>query len=568
MAGLSSGAQTGLSLRRAYENRKLAEKDREQQKKDRDRRYEREDFDFDRLKSKQADEQALRDASAPIEVQSVADGPSDERIQRMRKAAGQVERVQSSPQRQKMKTVTDSRLNGGRPTNIPLNVEGELLDDTQATQKALESGKRFQASATKDQAKRTAATENGYEAPKAKPKVFKAGGKQFESREEAEAYASTQNTSAASSKRLASALRKQGKVGEAQKLEDAIKARQSEGEDQLFDVAINGGDGEAMKAAYNAHGYDRLGKDDTVEVLRQYELAVPGGDPIPTADIQITRNGRKRVIRNVAEQRFKLAGKRVELSQQSGKLKRDKQASDLTASFRRAQLNQGQQRIDQQADQNESMNEFRRDQMISNNALRTGQLAIQSQTAEAQAEYYRSRAQNPGKPKATETARLLGVSIKDLTASDKAIHGLSMDEFDPKNAMNDEERAASIMQADKATLEAVQLHRQSIQSGLQITPHEAHIARKQVMQGNVARQGDWIVTVLPGNRVVPVQPYQAPPQAQEQGQPQEGNPQQRELAGMPPEQTPGDVIEAPLGTRVVPNRQPGVNTSRSSFYGN
>ena len=344
MGSLTQGFGAGMSMRRAWQQRERDEEDRKLDAEERRRRHSREDLQTEQLETERDDRLALRNSAKAVEVQEVPDGIDPDRVERIRQAAGQLRPEQMKRPTQEV-TVTDPRLNAGQPTNVPSQDGARDLSAEEATDQALETGERYRASASMEQAKQSRDVRNPDQAVKesvgtvmAKAKRYKAGDKTFDTKDEAQAYATTQNTTAAVSKRMAKTLRSQGKLDKAQDLEDAIRERQEEGEDLMFDAVMAGADAEEVKQVYNSNGYDRLGEDDKVEIVNPRELDIPGGRPIPTADIKITRNGKTRTIRNIAERRYELGDRRIEFSQQAGKLEREAETRADTQSYRNAQL--------------------------------------------------------------------------------------------------------------------------------------------------------------------------------------------------------------------------------------
>ena len=142
--------------------------------------------------------------------------------------------------------------------------------------------------------------------PDATIQQYKVGQQMYAAQNEAQSAADAQNTPGARVQRGADVLRRQGKMGEAQKMDDMLAAWKQEGMDRAMDTILSGGDGDAAKQAYNGIGKHTLGDKDSVRVLRRYQIENPGFAPIDTAEVEIDMGGKRTVIPNLAAARHKL----------------------------------------------------------------------------------------------------------------------------------------------------------------------------------------------------------------------------------------------------------------------
>lgn len=285
-------------------------------------------------------------------------------------------------------------------------------------------------------------------------------------------------------RRVASTLRNQGKIDQANKIEQFIRAQQAEGTDKMFDAIIAGGDGEAAKQAYNQHGADRLGAEDSINVLRRYTLDVPGAGSIPTADVELTVRGKKRVIKNVAWERFNLSEKALELAKakrgDDRQVKEDARTAakdSLDAEVKRAQIRAS-----------DALAKYRRD------ASKAALTAAHSKAVKAGGDALDFKYDDKDREK----------DYKNMAAIAAEASGLDEIPGTP------EEQAALQSKATALQNSMFEMHTNALRTGVRLMPEEALMATQQVQAGNVARMGDWIVTVLPSGRTVPVRRYAEP----------------------------------------------------------
>lgn len=158
--------------------------------------------------------------------------------------------------------------------------------------------------------------------------AWAAGGQVFTDPAQAQAAAEQANTINATRERVARTLMSQGRLEEAAKLTEQVARSREEGVLKMLDVIAAGGDGNAAKEVFNRSGVERLGPNDEVRVVRRYNLERPGYAPIPTAEVQILRNGQVvQHIPDVVSLRH-LSEKALEMAKQGYQAGRDEKADD------------------------------------------------------------------------------------------------------------------------------------------------------------------------------------------------------------------------------------------------
>lgn len=169
------------------------------------------------------------------------------------------------------------------------------------------------------------------QAPAAPQPAWAAGGQVFGEQAAALAAADQYNSINAKRERAAAELTRQGRLDDAGKLIEQVAKDRQEGWDKALDVILAGGDSEAAKAAYNRLGTDRLGPNDDIRVVRTFEHKRAGYGAIPSAEVQIVRNGQVvQHIPDVFQARYFLGNpeKMVELAKQEYQAGRDVKADD------------------------------------------------------------------------------------------------------------------------------------------------------------------------------------------------------------------------------------------------
>ncbi|MFT3803325.1 MAG: hypothetical protein QM766_19195 [Burkholderiaceae bacterium] len=187
-------------------------------------------------------------------------------------------------------------------------------------------------------------------------KAWNVGSQLFDSQEAAKEEAMLQNSRGAKQQRAADVLRSQGRLEAAGKLEDQLAEWKREGMDKAMDQILIGGDGASAVQVYNSIGQHKLGKNDSVTVLRRYRHERPGLDPIPDAEVELNIGGQKTVINSVFAARHKIDP--YGEAKQGYLAKRD-EAKDAKDDRRLTLAEQAQATRDRMADQRERMNDAR-----------------------------------------------------------------------------------------------------------------------------------------------------------------------------------------------------------------
>lgn len=309
--------------------------------------------------------------------------------------------------------------------------------------------------------------------------AWAAGGQVFGDQGQALAAADQANSLNARRERIADTLLGQGRVTEATQLIEAVSKSREEGVLKMLDVIAAGGDGNAAKEAFNRMGTERMGPNDEVRVLRRYNLERPGYAPIPTAEVQIIRNGQVvQHIPDVVSMRH-LADKQLDMAKQGYQAGRD-------------------EKEDARKDaESKSLVEYRQ---------------AGARAADARA----AALANAGAADAG-AADAGGLTLSDVDKVHKTINDLAKDLFDPKQAL-DEEGAADIRRQRDVFVERAQdTVRLSFGAGVPITAYEAQIAvgirdPQRVGRTQDPNTGQWYEVVHVNGRWIPRRTLEAPKQ--------------------------------------------------------